>query len=147
VGTKPQQRVLVSREGREVQYLSTLRRPQYSISTYHLKQGSTDPSLPTAFSIDHFEIAGRDNSGASYSKTETNKKSKKSITPPPIPHMQAFDPVKCTAQHGMQRSPRWRLVSFCLGAILDMITCTPLHGEMSAFEPCRKNLLSVDIVI
>jgi hypothetical protein len=109
-----------------LQELTLWRRRQYSISTYHLKQGSTisiNPSLSTAFSVNLFEIAGRDNSGASYLKTETNKKSKKSITPLRSPTCRHS--IQWGVQHGMQRSPRWRLVSFCLVAILDTTVFFP----------------------
>jgi hypothetical protein len=53
--------------------------------------------------------------------------------------MKAFDPVGCAAGHA--NVAKMAACSFCLGAMLDI----SLHGEMSAFELLRRDLLSVDI--
>ena len=96
--------------------------------------------MSTAFSIDLFEIAGRDNSGDNRLKTETSKQEVEEMYyPAPIPHMKALDPVGRAA--GCTKVAKMAACSFCLGAMPDI----PLNGEISAFEFLRRNLSSVDI--
>ena len=80
--------------------------------------------MSTAFSIDLFEIAGRDNSGANYLETETSKQEVEEIDyPAPIPHMKALDPVGCAA--GYTKVAKMAACSFCLGAMPEIPCMVP----------------------